>query len=60
MDWIMENWDMILEGIGGLIVFASFIVKITPTETDNEALAKFIRFWEFIAMNNKPVEKKTK
>ena len=58
MDWIIENWATVMELCGAIIVVASIIVKITPTKVDNEVLAKFLKFWEFLALNNKPVEKK--
>ena len=60
MDWIMENWSSLLQIAGCVVAAASVIVKLTPTEVDNEFLAKLLKFWEVIALNNKPVEKKTK
>jgi hypothetical protein len=60
MDWISENWKLLVEAVGGLVVFASVVVRLTPTEVDNEMLARLLKFFEAIALNNKPVEKKTK
>jgi len=39
MDWITANWAEIGVIIGFVIAAANVVARITPTETDNKALA---------------------
>ena len=33
--WITSNWTEIIAAIGGIVLAARIIVKLTPSETDN-------------------------
>jgi len=42
MEWMQANWVNITAVIGGVVTVASLIVKMTPTQTDDEILGKII------------------
>ena len=53
-EWIVENWNEILQGYFALIGLASIVVKLTPTLKDDQILKTVIRFvGKFIALNRK-------
>lgn len=41
--WIVDNWQTIALVISGVISVASIIVKVTPTQRDDQALAKVLK-----------------
>jgi len=53
INWITGHWIEITAIVGGLVTIASVIVKLTPTTKDDEALSKFMKFWNAIALNPK-------
>lgn len=61
LDWLLANWETAIVGIiGGIVTVASIIVKLTPTEVDDNWLYKILRLLEKLSLNNKPVEIKRK
>ena len=40
VNWLVENWEKILEAIGAVVTAATFITAITPTPKDDTFLAK--------------------
>lgn len=52
MNWIAEHWKDILAVIGGVVSVASIIVKITPTQKDDNILAKIIKILSIIGIFN--------
>lgn len=50
MTWIMENWGLILQVWGGLVLLASLIVKATPSQKDDAILAKVMKVVEFFSI----------
>ena len=52
------TWQNISLAVTGFITVASVIVKLTPTETDDKWLFKFVSFMELISFNTKPIIKK--
>lgn len=55
MNWILENYQDVLAVIGGLVTFASIVVKITPSQKDDAFLEKVISILEkFSVFNKKP------
>ena len=58
MEWISNNWAVIIEWISYIVLIATAIVKITPNETDNKWLEKFVKIFEVIAGNTPPIKKK--
>ena len=53
MEWITENWVNITAIVGGVVTLASIIVKITPSTTDDEWLAKIVKVLNALALNPK-------
>lgn len=44
MTWLLENWEHIAAGFGMLVAFCTAIVKMTPTQKDDNILAKVIKW----------------
>ena len=57
MDYIIEHWSDIIEIIGGVIVAASVIVKLTPSAKDNIILKKIRAILELLALTPKDRKK---
>ena len=53
MEFLQENWADILFAITSVIATASAIVKLTPTQTDDDLLAKVIGFLSVLGLNPK-------
>lgn len=49
IEWITLNWDNLLAAYGGLVLFATAIVKITPTKKDNAVLEKILGFLDYFS-----------
>lgn len=52
MNWIMEHWKDILSIIGGIVTVCSIIVKLTPTQKDDNVLAKIIKILAALSLYN--------
>lgn len=50
--WLKANWDSVLAIIGGIVSVATIIVKLTPTQKDDNALATFIRVLSIFSLVN--------
>lgn len=44
MNWIIENWETIFAAWGILVTLCTAIVKITPTQKDDNFLAKVVKW----------------
>ena len=44
MNWLLENWEHIAAGFGMLVALCSAIVKMTPTQKDDNILAKVVKW----------------
>lgn len=52
MEWITTHWQQILAWIGGIVTAASIIVKLTPTQKDDNILAKIIKILAALSLFN--------
>lgn len=52
MEWITAHWTDILAWIGGVVSAASIIVKLTPTQKDDNVLAKIIKVLAALSLFN--------
>lgn len=52
MEWITQHWQEILAWIGGIVTAASIIVKLTPTQKDDNVLAKIIKILAALSLFN--------
>lgn len=50
--WLKTNWDSVLAIIGGVVSVATIIVKLTPTQKDDYALATLIRLLSVFSLVN--------
>ena len=50
--WIKTNWESILAIIGGVVSVATLIVKLTPTQKDDNVLATIIRILSIFSLVN--------
>lgn len=44
MTWLLENWETIFAIWGMLVAFCTAIVKLTPTQKDDNILAKIVKW----------------
>ena len=49
IDWIIANWKDILAFYGALVVICSTIVKLTPTQKDDNVWAKILKFLDLFS-----------
>lgn len=52
MAWITEHWKDILAIIGGVVTTTSIIVKLTPTQKDDNILSKIIVILSALSLFN--------
>lgn len=52
MAWITEHWKDILAIIGAAVSLATLITAITPSQKDDELLAKIIKILSAIGLLN--------
>lgn len=50
--WLKANWESVLAIIGGVVSVATVIVKLTPTQKDDNALATLIRLLSVFSLVN--------
>ena len=50
--WIKANWESILAIIGGVVSVATIIVKLTPTQKDDNVLATIIKILSIFSLVN--------
>lgn len=44
MNWLVEHWETIFAIWGMLVAFCTAIVKLTPTQKDDNFLAKIVKW----------------
>ena len=44
MSWLLNNWETIFAIWGMLVAFCTAIVKLTPTQKDDNILAKIVKW----------------
>lgn len=52
-NWITTNWQEIVAALGGVVLAARVIVKLTPTPVDDSVLEKIVNFLKTIGLNIK-------
>lgn len=52
MNWLTENWDNLLAIYGGFVIFATAVVKFTPTKKDDAILDKIVAFFNYFSTVN--------
>jgi len=49
-NWITANWTSIVAAIGGIVLSARIIVKLTPTPADDSILEKVVNFLKSVGL----------
>jgi len=52
MDWIINHWKEIMAIFGTAVALASAIVKLTPTQKDDNILARIIKVLVVLSLYN--------
>lgn len=52
INWILENYDMILMVAGAVVALASVVVKLTPTKKDDAVVGIIRKIVERLAVLN--------
>jgi hypothetical protein len=52
-NWITSNWTEIVAAVGGVVLVARIIVKLTPTPADDSFLEKIVNFLKGVGLNIK-------
>jgi len=52
-NWITANWTEIVAALGGIVLAARIIVKMTPTPADDSALEKVVNFLKTLGLHIK-------
>jgi hypothetical protein len=53
MEWLVNNYGMLLQIVGAVVTCASTIVALTPSTKDDEILGKVVKFFEYFSVFNK-------
>jgi|TARA_R100001198_G_C5028401_1_gene95327 hypothetical protein len=51
MDFIMENWTMIISAMTSIVGGFSIIATMTPNKADNMIVEKMVKFVNFMGAN---------
>jgi len=52
-NWITANWTEIVAALGGIVLVARIIVKMTPTPADDTALERVVNFLKTLGLHIK-------
>lgn len=58
MDWIIANWQDVLDIVAYVVLAASVIVKLTPNDLDDKIVVKLMKILSLAP--NSPVKGKLK
>ncbi|NBO26168.1 MAG: hypothetical protein EBU96_05130 [Actinobacteria bacterium] len=51
VNWITGHWETIVALVGGIVILARIIVKITPTPKDDSALEAVVNFLKGVGLH---------
>lgn len=51
MNYLIENYDLILEALGALSIAAALFAKLTPNTKDDTAVAKVKKVLDFVSLS---------
>jgi hypothetical protein len=49
-NFITSNWTSIVAAVGGIVLSARIIVKLTPTPSDDSVLEKIVNFLKSVGL----------
>lgn len=53
MQWVLDNWPLLVQIGTGVVTVASLIVRLTPTQKDDVLLTKVLDVLHILALNPK-------
>jgi hypothetical protein len=51
VNWITSNWETVVALVGGIVLLARIIVKLTPTPADDSVLEKVVNFLKGVGLH---------
>ncbi len=51
VNWITSNWEAVIALVGGVVILARVIVKLTPTPADDSVLEKVVSFLKGVGLH---------
>ncbi len=54
MTWLTANWFNIVAAVTSIITAASIITRMTPSESDDAVVDKFLKFIQWLSINGAP------
>lgn len=51
VNWVTGNWETIVALVGGIVLLARIIVKLTPTPADDTFLEKIVNFLKGVGLH---------
>jgi hypothetical protein len=51
MNWLLEHWREVVEIIGGVVIVARLIVKLTPTPADDSVLERVVNTLKHVGLH---------
>lgn len=51
VNWVTGNWETIVALVGGVVLLARIIVKLTPTPADDTFLEKIVNFLKGVGLH---------
>lgn len=58
INFLAENWDMIFGIFGAVVALGTTIVKLTPTQKDDNFWAKVVKIADWVSIVNTEENKK--
>ena len=52
MNWLLTNWEHIAAAFGVLVAACSAIVKLTPTQKDDNFVAVLVKIFNWLSIFN--------
>lgn len=49
INWVKENWNLLLEAYGALVAFCTIVVKITPSTKDDTVWGTIVKILDFFS-----------
>jgi hypothetical protein len=49
--WVTSNWEAVIALVGGVVILARVIVKLTPTPADDSVLEKVVNFLKGVGLH---------
>ena len=48
MKWLIENWDVLVSGVGGLLALATAVTRLTPSPKDDAVVREIVSIFSLL------------